>query len=226
MSCLGKNAPADVARYGFCVNGWGHWRGFRESPLKEECKGQTLDIRPRPGGRRPRRLFLEKTQGRKDGEAHSCHSVLPEGTRNSPGARWHPFLLRRSRISTFSYRRRIPYPIADELAGLARKKGAHHRHPSPNGGGWARAIPVSIMFLPDSDFVAFLDSDDVWTPDSSPERLSKHDAFRRRLLLGLDHGRDAFYYHSGSRISKRARRSRASRKARSSSSSPSFRTSC
>src|SRR5688572_21207423 len=56
-----------------------------------------------------------------------------------------------------------PYPIADELAGLAQEKRERITViRQPNGGpGGARNTGLDNVPA-DSDFVAFLDSDDVW----------------------------------------------------------------
>ncbi|MDX0136921.1 succinoglycan biosynthesis glycosyltransferase ExoW [Sinorhizobium meliloti] len=91
-----------------------------------------------------------------------------------------------------------PYPIADELAGLAqeeRERIAVIRQ--PNGGpGGARNTGLDNVTA-DSDFVAFLDSDDVWTPDHLLNAYQSMTRFDADCYWASITGGDAFYYHFG-----------------------------
>ncbi|RMI18089.1 succinoglycan biosynthesis glycosyltransferase ExoW [Sinorhizobium meliloti] len=91
-----------------------------------------------------------------------------------------------------------PYPIADELAGLAqeeRERIAVIRQPNGGPGG---ARNTGLDNVPaDSDFVAFLDSDDVWTPDHLLNAYQSMTRFDADCYWASITGGDAFYYHFG-----------------------------
>ena len=91
-----------------------------------------------------------------------------------------------------------PYPIADELAGLAQEKRERITViRQPNGGpGGARNTGLDNVPA-DSDFVAFLDSDDVWTPDHLLNAYQSMTRFDADCYWASITGGDAFYYHFG-----------------------------
>ncbi|RVH45840.1 succinoglycan biosynthesis glycosyltransferase ExoW [Sinorhizobium meliloti] len=91
-----------------------------------------------------------------------------------------------------------PYPIADELAGLAQEERERITViRQPNGGpGGARNTGLDNV-PPDSDFVAFLDSDDVWTPDHLLNAYQSMTRFDADCYWASITGGDAFYYHFG-----------------------------
>ncbi len=91
-----------------------------------------------------------------------------------------------------------PYPIADELAGLAQEERERITViRQPNGGpGGARNTGLDNVPA-DSDFVAFLDSDDVWTPDHLLNAYQSMTRFDADCYWASITGGDAFYYHFG-----------------------------
>ncbi|MCG5484648.1 MAG: succinoglycan biosynthesis glycosyltransferase ExoW [Sinorhizobium meliloti] len=91
-----------------------------------------------------------------------------------------------------------PYPIADELAGLAQEKRERITViRQPNGGpGGARNTGLDNVPA-DSDFVAFLDSDDVWRPDHLLNAYQSMTRFDADCYWASITGGDAFYYHFG-----------------------------
>jgi succinoglycan biosynthesis protein ExoW len=91
-----------------------------------------------------------------------------------------------------------PYPIADELAELAQEKRERITViRQPNGGpGGARNTGLDNVSA-DSDFVAFLDSDDVWTPDHLLNAYQSMTRFDADCYWASITGGDAFYYHFG-----------------------------
>ncbi|ASP94877.1 succinoglycan biosynthesis glycosyltransferase ExoW [Sinorhizobium meliloti] len=91
-----------------------------------------------------------------------------------------------------------PYPIADELAGLAQEERERITLiRQPNGGpGGARNTGLDNVPA-DSDFVAFLDSDDVWTPDHLLNAYQSMTRFDADCYWASITGGDAFYYHFG-----------------------------
>lgn len=93
---------------------------------------------------------------------------------------------------------RSPYPIADELAGLAQEERERITViRQPNGGpGGARNTGLDNVPA-DSDFVAFLDSDDVWTPDHLLNAYQSMTRFDADCYWASITGGDAFYYHFG-----------------------------
>ena len=91
-----------------------------------------------------------------------------------------------------------PYPIADELAELAQEKRERITViRQPNGGpGGARNTGLDNVSA-DSDFVAFLDSDDVWRPDHLLNAYQSMTRFDADCYWASITGGDAFYYHFG-----------------------------
>ncbi len=91
-----------------------------------------------------------------------------------------------------------PYPIADELSGLAQEERERITViRQPNGGpGGARNTGLDNVPA-DSDFVAFLDSDDVWTPDHLLNAYQSMTRFEADCYWASITGGDAFYYHFG-----------------------------
>ncbi|WKL29976.1 succinoglycan biosynthesis glycosyltransferase ExoW (plasmid) [Sinorhizobium meliloti] len=91
-----------------------------------------------------------------------------------------------------------PYPIADELAGLAQEERERITViRQPNGGpGGARNTGLDNVPA-DSDFVAFLDPDDVWTPDHLLNAYQSMTRFDADCYWASITGGDAFYYHFG-----------------------------
>ncbi|WP_324763761.1 succinoglycan biosynthesis glycosyltransferase ExoW (plasmid) [Sinorhizobium meliloti] len=91
-----------------------------------------------------------------------------------------------------------PYPIADELAGLAQEKRERITVIRQPNGGPGGARNTGLDNVPsDSDFVAFLDSDDVWTPDHLLNAYQSMTRFDADCYWASITGGDAFYYHFG-----------------------------
>jgi succinoglycan biosynthesis protein ExoW len=91
-----------------------------------------------------------------------------------------------------------PYPIADELAGLAQEKRERITVIRQRNGGPGGARNTGLDNVPaDSDFVAFLDSDDVWTPDHLLNAYQSMTRFDADCYWASITGGDAFYYHFG-----------------------------
>ncbi|WP_027997535.1 glycosyltransferase family 2 protein [Sinorhizobium arboris] len=91
-----------------------------------------------------------------------------------------------------------PYPIADELAGLAQEERERITVIRQLNGGPGGARNTGLDNVPaDSDFVAFLDSDDVWTPDHLSNAYRSMTRFEADCYWASITGGDAFYYHFG-----------------------------
>lgn len=91
---------------------------------------------------------------------------------------------------------RSPHPIADELAGLSPHESARLDVISqPNAGpGGARNTGLDHI-PPNSEFVAFLDSDDVWTPDHLMNAFQSMTRFGADCYWSSITGCHDFYYH-------------------------------
>ncbi|MDX0434006.1 glycosyltransferase family 2 protein [Sinorhizobium medicae] len=91
-----------------------------------------------------------------------------------------------------------PYPVADELVGLTSEQEARVtvvRQPNAGPGG---ARNTGLDNVPaGSEFVAFLDSDDVWTPDHLLNAYQSMTRFDADCYWASITGGDAFYYHFG-----------------------------
>ncbi|MDX0517067.1 glycosyltransferase [Sinorhizobium medicae] len=91
-----------------------------------------------------------------------------------------------------------PYPVADELVGLTSEQEVRItvvRQPNAGPGG---ARNTGLDNVPaGSEFVAFLDSDDVWTPDHLLNAYQSMTRFDADCYWASITGGDAFYYHFG-----------------------------
>ncbi|MDX0524579.1 glycosyltransferase [Sinorhizobium medicae] len=91
-----------------------------------------------------------------------------------------------------------PYPVADELVGLTSEQEARVTvvHQPNAGPGGARNTGLDNVPA-GSEFVAFLDSDDVWTPDHLLNAYQSMTRFDADCYWASITGGDAFYYHFG-----------------------------
>lgn len=91
-----------------------------------------------------------------------------------------------------------PFSIDDELAPLSaeqRDRITVIRQPNAGPGG---ARNTALDNVPkESEFVAFLDSDDVWTPDHLKNAYESMTGFGADCYWASITGGDAFYYHFG-----------------------------
>lgn len=91
-----------------------------------------------------------------------------------------------------------PYPVDDELAPLpaeARDRITVVRQANAGPGG---ARNTGLEHVPDdANFVAFLDSDDLWTPDHLQNAFVAMTQFGADCYFASITGGDAFYYHFG-----------------------------
>lgn len=91
-----------------------------------------------------------------------------------------------------------PFSIDEELAPLSenrRERITVIRQPNAGPGG---ARNTALDNVPaDSEFVAFLDSDDIWTPDHLKNAYEAMTRFGADCYWASITGGDAFYYHFG-----------------------------
>ncbi|MCF3638943.1 glycosyltransferase [Rhizobium sp. TRM95111] len=119
-----------------------------------------------------------------------------------------PGILRRALASVFAQTHtdfdiivvddQSPYPIDLELEPLQaaeRERITVIRQPNAGPGG-ARNTGLDAI-PPDTDFAAFLDSDDVWTPDHLANARQAMMRFGADCYFASITGGDAFYYHFG-----------------------------
>ncbi|MCM2473495.1 glycosyltransferase [Rhizobium sp. CG5] len=91
-----------------------------------------------------------------------------------------------------------PYPISDELAPLAREQRTRIKVISQENGGPGGARNTGLDHVPaDTEFVAFLDSDDLWTADHLKNAYESMSQFGADCYWASITGGDAFYYHFG-----------------------------
>ena len=91
-----------------------------------------------------------------------------------------------------------PYPISQELAPLPQDQMDRItviRQPNAGPGG-ARNTGLDAV-KPETEFVAFLDSDDVWTTDHLANAYHGMTRFGADCYWASITGGDAFYYHFG-----------------------------
>jgi succinoglycan biosynthesis protein ExoW len=128
-----------------------------------------------------------------------CSVVIPYYQRE-------PGILRRALASVFAQTHanfdvivvddESPYPIEMELDGI--NPGQLDRLiivKQPNGGPGAARNAGLDRVPADSDYVAFLDSDDEWTPDHLKIALSALSLFDAQCYFAAIGGGDAFHYH-------------------------------
>lgn len=91
-----------------------------------------------------------------------------------------------------------PYPIEEELKSLILEERERIRVISqPNAGpGGARNTGLDNIG-PETEFAAFLDSDDIWTPDHLKNAYEGMTCFGADCYWASITGGDAFYYHFG-----------------------------
>ncbi|MDQ0322505.1 succinoglycan biosynthesis protein ExoW [Pararhizobium capsulatum DSM 1112] len=91
-----------------------------------------------------------------------------------------------------------PYPIDEELKPLSSEEKNRIRIiRQPNAGpGGARNTGLNNIG-PETEFAAFLDSDDVWTPDHLKNACEGMTRFGADCYWASITGGDAFYYHFG-----------------------------
>lgn len=91
-----------------------------------------------------------------------------------------------------------PYPVDDELRPLPaeeRDRITVIRQPNAGPGG---ARNTGLEHVPaEADFVALLDSDDLWTPDHLKNAIDAMTQFDADCYFASITGSDAFYYHFG-----------------------------
>lgn len=91
-----------------------------------------------------------------------------------------------------------PYPISDELAPLAREQRTRIKVISQPNAGPGGARNTGLDHVPaDTEFVAFLDSDDLWTADHLKNAYESMSQFGADCYWASITGGDAFYYHFG-----------------------------
>ncbi|MDX3927030.1 MAG: glycosyltransferase [Shinella sp.] len=91
-----------------------------------------------------------------------------------------------------------PYPVDEELAPLsAEEKARITVIKQPNAGpGGARNTGLDNV-PPETEFAAFLDSDDLWTADHLKNAYESMTRFGADCYWASITGGDAFYYHFG-----------------------------
>ncbi|OOG75070.1 GalNAc(5)-diNAcBac-PP-undecaprenol beta-1,3-glucosyltransferase [Ensifer sp. M14] len=91
-----------------------------------------------------------------------------------------------------------PYPVDEELAPLSeimRERITVVRQANQGPGG---ARNTGLDHVPhDAEYVAFLDSDDIWTPDHLKNAYQSLTRFGADCYWASISGGDAFYYHFG-----------------------------
>ncbi|MFA7412984.1 MAG: glycosyltransferase family 2 protein [Rhizobium sp.] len=91
-----------------------------------------------------------------------------------------------------------PHSVSEELAPLPEEQADRItviRQPNAGPGG-ARNTGLDVV-KPETEFVAFLDSDDVWTPDHLANAYRGMTRFGAECYWASITGGDAFYYHFG-----------------------------
>jgi len=91
-----------------------------------------------------------------------------------------------------------PCPLAPELADLDAEQRARIRIVTQKNAGPGAARNAGLDAVPaDTDYVAFLDSDDAWTPDHLKIAIESLSRFEADCYFASISGGDAFYYHFG-----------------------------
>lgn len=130
-----------------------------------------------------------------------CSVVIPYYQRDAG-------ILRRALLSVFAQSHanfdiivvddESPCPLAPELDGFSADQQARiHVVTQKNAGpGAARNAGLDAVAA-DSDYAAFLDSDDEWTPDHLKIAVEQMSRFEADCYFASISGGDAFYYHFG-----------------------------
>jgi len=91
-----------------------------------------------------------------------------------------------------------PCALAPELDGLSAESRARIRIVTQKNAGPGAARNAGLDAVPaDSAYVAFLDSDDEWTPDHLKIAVENLSRFEADCYFASISGGDAFYYHFG-----------------------------
>lgn len=91
-----------------------------------------------------------------------------------------------------------PCPLDPEFSGLSAENRARIRVVTQKNAGPGAARNAGLDAVPaDSAFVAFLDSDDEWTPDHLKIAVEHLSRFEADCYFASISGGDAFYYHFG-----------------------------
>ncbi len=128
-----------------------------------------------------------------------CSVVIPYYQRE-------PGILRRALASVFAQTHvnfdvivvddESPHPIETEIEGLDAGQKDRLIVVKQSNGGPGAARNTGLEHVPaNSDYVAFLDSDDEWTPDHLKTAVSALSLFDAECYFAAITGGDAFYYH-------------------------------
>jgi succinoglycan biosynthesis protein ExoW len=91
-----------------------------------------------------------------------------------------------------------PYPADGDIVNFSEAERARVRIIRQENAGPGGARNTGLDHVPaDSAFVAFLDSDDAWTPDHLAVAHAAMTAFEADCYFASITGGDAFYYHFG-----------------------------
>lgn len=91
-----------------------------------------------------------------------------------------------------------PCPLEPELAGLSAEERRRIRVLAQKNAGPGAARNAGLDAVPaDSDYVAFLDSDDAWTPDHLKIAVESLSRFEADCYFASICGGEAFHYHFG-----------------------------
>lgn len=91
-----------------------------------------------------------------------------------------------------------PCPLEPELAGLSAEERRRIRVVTQKNAGPGAARNAGLDAVPnDSDYVAFLDSDDEWTPDHLKIAVEHLSRFEADCYFASIAGGAAFHYHFG-----------------------------
>lgn len=119
-----------------------------------------------------------------------------------------PGILRRALTSIFSQNFKdfnvividdeSPYPADGDIIGFSDEERARLRIVRQENAGPGGARNTGLDHVPpESDLVAFLDSDDSWTPDHLENAVGAMSQFDANCYFASITGSDAFYYHFG-----------------------------
>ena len=130
-----------------------------------------------------------------------CSVVIPYYQRDAG-------ILRRALVSVFAQSHanfdiivvddESPCPLGPELSGFDAEERARIKVVTQKNAGPGAARNAGLDAVPaDSDYVAFLDSDDEWTRDHLKIAVQQLSRFEADCYFASISGGDAFYYHFG-----------------------------
>ncbi|MCR6498288.1 glycosyltransferase [Shinella sp. CPCC 101442] len=91
-----------------------------------------------------------------------------------------------------------PYPADGDIIGFSEEERARVRIVRQENAGPGGARNTGLDNVPiETEYVAFLDSDDTWAPDHLAEAVRAMSQFDANCYFASITGSDAFYYHFG-----------------------------